>query len=85
MVYESRAMRVVADEDGMVMDAPEVMNAKMMSPEAESAPEEVVPEENFDQATIRENFAETAFFLPHLVSDKRGDVNIQFTLPESLT
>ncbi len=85
MVYESRAMRVVADEDGMVMNAPEVMSAKMMSPEAETAPEEVVPEENFDKATIRENFAETAFFLPHLVSDKKGNVSIQFTLPESLT
>lgn len=42
-------------------------------------------EEDFDNAAFRENFAETAFFLPHLVSDKQGNVNIQFTLPESLT
>ena len=40
---------------------------------------------DFDNATLRENFAETAFFLPHLVSDGEGNVNIQFTLPESLT
>lgn len=34
---------------------------------------------------IRSNFAETAFFYPHLLSDKNGDVKISFTLPESLT
>ena len=44
-----------------------------------------VPQEDFDQATIRENFAETAFFLPCLVTDPKGNVDIQFTLPESLT
>ena len=51
---------------------------------ADVAAEEQV-EEDFDNAPLRENFAETAFFLPHLVSDKQGNVNIQFTLPESLT
>ncbi|MCH5176071.1 MAG: hypothetical protein J1F40_09300 [Prevotellaceae bacterium] len=40
---------------------------------------------DFDNAALRENFAETAFFLPHLVSDETGNVNVQFTLPESLT
>ena len=33
----------------------------------------------------RSDFAETAFFLPHLVSDSHGQVDIAFTLPESLT
>lgn len=51
---------------------------------ADARAEEIV-EEDFDNATLRENFAETAFFLPHLVSDKQGNVNIQFSLPESLT
>jgi len=89
-VLESRAM-VMAPEDGfegMAMDRntgydtgeeETVMGAPVATEEA------AVPEENFDNATIRENFAETAFFLPHLVSDKKGNVNIQFTLPESLT
>jgi len=35
--------------------------------------------------TPRINFAETAFFYPHLVTDKNGEVEISFTLPESLT
>ena len=34
---------------------------------------------------IRSDFAETAFFYPQLRTDANGDVNIEFTLPESLT
>lgn len=41
--------------------------------------------ETKSNAQLRENFAETAFFYPNLLTDKRGDVQIQFTLPESLT
>lgn len=33
----------------------------------------------------RTNFNETAFFLPHLVSDKNGEVTVSFTVPEALT
>lgn len=40
---------------------------------------------DFENAAIRNDFAETAFFLPHLVSDQDGVVDVQFTLPESLT
>lgn len=40
---------------------------------------------DFDQAALRGNFAETAFFMPHLVSDAQGQVQLRFTLPESLT
>ncbi len=35
--------------------------------------------------TLRENFNETAFFYPTLRADAEGNVNIEFTLPESLT
>ena len=33
----------------------------------------------------RTNFNETAFFLPHLISDKNGEVTVSFTIPEALT
>lgn len=33
----------------------------------------------------RENFAETAFFYPHLVSNDSGTVKLHFTVPETLT
>ena len=34
---------------------------------------------------LRENLSETAFFYPALTTDKEGNVNIAFTLPESTT
>lgn len=36
-------------------------------------------------AQVRENLQETAFFYPALTSDDKGNVNISFTLPESVT
>lgn len=45
---------------------------------AVSAEEDTAP-------ALRSNFAETAFFYPHLLSDAEGEVKIGFTLPESLT
>ncbi len=42
-------------------------------------------EKNESKKYIRGNFAETAFFYPHLTTDEAGDVHISFTLPESLT
>lgn len=36
-------------------------------------------------AQVRENLSETAFFYPQLMADDKGNVNIKFTLPESLT
>jgi uncharacterized protein YfaS (alpha-2-macroglobulin family) len=34
---------------------------------------------------IRKNFNETAFFYPHLKTDKNGNVSFNFTVPEALT
>ena len=33
----------------------------------------------------RKNFKETAFFYPHLTTDKNGDISFNFTIPEALT
>ncbi|MBR4267576.1 MAG: hypothetical protein IKQ46_16170 [Bacteroidales bacterium] len=38
-----------------------------------------------EEIQIRKNFAETAFFYPHLVTDSEGAISIEFTVPESLT
>jgi hypothetical protein len=85
MLLESRAA-VRSDFAGAAMavveETADMADAGTALPEAD---EESHVEEDFDHATIRQDFAETAFFLPHLVSDKQGNVNIQFTLPESLT
>lgn len=37
------------------------------------------------ESFIRTNFNETAFFFPHLQTDKEGNVLVSFTIPESLT
>ncbi|WP_298899748.1 MG2 domain-containing protein [uncultured Psychroserpens sp.] len=42
-------------------------------------------EQNFDDVKIRKNLQETAFFFPHLETDKEGNVSFSFTTPEALT
>ncbi len=34
---------------------------------------------------VRSNFAETAFFYPHLLTNEKGEIFISFTVPEALT
>lgn len=50
---------------------------------------EIGPADNSDKSSkysqIRKNMNETAFYYPDLTTDKNGDVNISFTLPESVT
>ena len=48
----------------------------------ESSQEEVT---DFSNVKIRTDFKETAFFFPHLTTDKKGNVSFEFTTPESLT
>jgi TonB-dependent SusC/RagA subfamily outer membrane receptor len=38
-----------------------------------------------EQVKTRTNFNETAFFYPNLTTDSKGNINISFTSPESLT
>ncbi|MBQ1697589.1 MAG: hypothetical protein II075_06870 [Bacteroidales bacterium] len=41
--------------------------------------------EDFSNAEIRTNFAETAFFQPEIVTDYNGDLFVEFTVPQSIT
>lgn len=47
--------------------------------------EDVIPLKQEPQIQPRSNFAETAFFYPQLRTNAQGEVEIAFTLPESLT
>ena len=40
---------------------------------------------DLSQVTARKNLNETAFFMPHLVSNKDGEVTLEFSMPEALT
>lgn len=42
-------------------------------------------EEAIPEVKVRENFAETAFFMPALRTDDNGHIAIAFTVPESMT
>lgn len=66
----------VADEDVSV-------NTSRMLPSAGSADKESSSKVLTEQ--VRENLEETAFFYPGLISDDKGNVSINFTLPESVT
>lgn len=41
--------------------------------------------ESFDNVLVRKNLQETAFFFPHLKTDKDGNVSFSFDTPETLT
>lgn len=67
-------------------------NAKMYSKaavldkrEASDAAEVGGEDTKTTTAEVRQNFSETAFFFPGLLTDDRGNVQLQFTLPESVT
>lgn len=66
----------VADEGASV-------NTSQVLPSAGSADKESSSQVLTEQ--VRENLEETAFFYPGLISDDKGNVSINFTLPESVT
>ncbi len=88
MVYKERVvsdgsvmLNAIADSDDGVAE-----EAKPVPSNANEVPQQVeVDEHAFDNVSIRSDFSETAFFMPHLTSDKNGNVKIAFTVPESLT
>ncbi|MFN7962864.1 MAG: MG2 domain-containing protein [Thermoanaerobaculia bacterium] len=69
------------EEDRLVMAeaAPKPSEALPASVPAPPPPPPAQPE------ALRQNFAETAFFFPHLVTDKTGTVGFEFQVPDSVT
>jgi len=67
----------VSFEEEMTLACEADMNDALAEPSIVSSPR--------PQVKFRENFAETAFFYPQLRTDANGEVDIEFTLPESLT
>lgn len=54
----------------------------------EDAPQQQIerkPKEVNKNLSVRNNFNETAFFYPALLTDKKGEIAIKFTLPQSIT
>jgi uncharacterized protein YfaS (alpha-2-macroglobulin family) len=87
MMYKSAAQMpamsaVTMEADAMVAPAErEMANAADAPPEKKPFP--AAPD--LSKVTARKNLNETAFFLPHLMSDADGTVKMEFTMPEALT
>lgn len=80
--YAPQAKRMAAPSMAAVAAAPpppagkaEAADSQQQAP-APEAPQTVSP---------RKNFNETAFFFPQLRTDKDGNINLEFTVPEALT
>ena len=69
----------VAAESGMVAGAPAGLAADKAAPARAEAAAPAAPVE------LRGNFAETAFWMPHLLTDASGSASIEFTVPDSVT
>lgn len=73
-----------------VMRADEALNAQAGFTQDDGVVEvelqsETIPLETEQTMTLRENFAETAFFYPDLRTDSTGTVRLLFTVPDVLT
>ncbi len=76
---------VIVEEEAMMVN--DVAQSDAMMYDEAVAEEEISEDESaaFDNAEVRTNFNETAYFASDLSTDKDGNVYINFTMPESLT
>jgi hypothetical protein len=63
----------------------EVEQDSSLSTEMENAVNQPSASTTNKLPTLRSNFSETAFFYPSLTSNGKGEVELSFTLPESMT
>jgi len=71
----------------VAVDYDEVEDELEMAEEAEEAlvGQGIIQPSFPEDIQVRKDFASTAFFYPFLRTDKNGDIEIKFTVPESLT
>ena len=75
--------------DEVVVTAMAIKKTKTTSWNPQNSKDSLVTEQaekiSLKGIKIRKNFNETAFFFPHLKTDKNGEVSFNFTIPEALT
>ena len=84
---EAQPMASMAAPSGILHEDPDAKSDSFKSgqtivPGADKGPSEKRQQES---VTPRKNFNETAFFFPQLQTNEKGEIIIQFTIPESLT
>ena len=86
---KSKGIEVAEDAmeiEEMAMVATDSLDEVVVTEYAEKKEEITEPEKlDLSGIKIRKNFNETAFFFPHLKTDKDGNVSFNFTIPEALT
>jgi hypothetical protein len=88
MEFEDVAFSVADESDldeVVVTGYGEMKKEALNAPPAPNGPEFIEEKPNFDNVKIRKNLNETAFFFPHLQTDKDGHVSFSFKTPEALT
>ncbi len=96
-LYSKKVMRTAAvtsvPEEAMEMEADmgsldEIVTVESGEAQKEGVPGSIETSKNVSTSynvQIRKNLQETAFFFPHLQTDKEGNVSFSFTTPEALT
>lgn len=74
------AMAQSDTSEGLSNSLPKKVQDKSPSATKKSSPKPIL-----SQLKVRRNFNETAFFKPHLKTNKKGEISLDFTLPDSLT
>ncbi|MDO4569729.1 MAG: MG2 domain-containing protein [Planctomycetia bacterium] len=81
-----RYEETVAADEGMAFAAEKSMDSMDgMDRKMDATSEMGAPQEAFVEASVRANFADTAFWRASIVTDKNGSAEIEFPMPENLT
>ncbi len=75
----------IANAKGIVASMEEADAVEEATEEESANSSLLTPHSSLKSTSLRTDFSETAFFLPHLLTDKKGEARISFTLPESTT
>ena len=81
MNFASGAPSTVMASASYKVDSDSVMEMSASVADLSASSNEI----DLTNVSIRKNLQETAFFFPHLISDKNGIVKMEFTMPEALT
>ena len=83
MIAESMAVEYASDDAATITGG--VLEENAVISQSRKADEGAADTPQETMLQVRENFNETAFFYPSLLTNKEGDIELQFTLPESNT
>lgn len=85
MAMDNSVTLFVRGEAPMAKSTVVVQENGAVNPNNAATTEVILQQAASERGSIRDNFAETAFFYPHLRTNEQGEVLVSFTMPHSLT